>query len=78
MLKRSMSNADGPAKLQFLDGDYLVIVPGSYVECAVTGAKIPIETLRYWSVDHQEAYAGPEAALARLGQPVRKGERDER
>jgi hypothetical protein len=35
------------------------------VRCAVTGAEIPLEELRYWSVDLQEAYASPEAVLQR-------------
>jgi hypothetical protein len=28
---------------------------------------IPLEDLRYWDVDLQEAYASPEAKLRRLG-----------
>ena len=56
-----------PAALHYLDGEYRVISPGSFVICAVTGAKIPLEALRYWSVDLQEAYATPEAVLQRLG-----------
>ena len=55
-----------PAALEFLDGEYRVIKPGAYVVCAVTGVHIPLEALRYWSVDLQEAYAGPAAALKRL------------
>lgn len=47
----------GKARLAYLDGDYEIIEPGAYVECAVTGRKIPLEALRYWSVDRQEAYA---------------------
>jgi hypothetical protein len=35
------------------------------VRCAVTGLPIPIEELKYWSVDLQEAYIDPEAVLAR-------------
>jgi hypothetical protein len=31
----------------------------------VTGAESPLEELRYWSVDLQEAYASPEAVLRR-------------
>lgn len=55
----------GEAQLQYLDGDYRVVKPGAYVTCAVTGTRIPLVDLRYWSVDHQEAYAGPEAAMRR-------------
>jgi hypothetical protein len=31
----------------------------------VTGVRIPLEQLRYWSVPLQEAYAGPTEALKR-------------
>ena len=56
----------GEAQVRFLDADFRVLKPGAFVRCAVTGATIPIEELRYWSVERQEAYAGPEQALARL------------
>jgi hypothetical protein len=55
------------AQVQFLDGDFRVLRPGSFVRCAVTGASIPIEELRYWDVDRQEAYVSPQAKLTRLG-----------
>jgi hypothetical protein len=55
----------GEAKVEFLDGDIRIIRPGAYVLCAVTGQPIPVEELRYWSVDRQEAYAGPEASMKR-------------
>ena len=57
---------DGLAELEYLDGEYRVVKPGSYVVCAVTGAHIPLEALRYWSVDLQEAYASPGIALKRM------------
>jgi hypothetical protein len=56
----------GEAQLQFLDGDLRVIRPGAFVRCAVTGYAIPIDDLRYWSVEWQEAYASREAVLERL------------
>jgi hypothetical protein len=55
----------GPAVLQYLDGEYRILTQGAYVLCAVTGAQIPLEDLRYWNVDLQEAYATPEAANKR-------------
>ena len=55
------------ATLQYLDGDFKVLTPGSFVRCAVTGEPIAVEDLRYWNVDLQEAYSGPAAKLARLG-----------
>jgi hypothetical protein len=33
------------------------------VICAVTKQAIPLDALRYWSVEHQEAYASAAAAL---------------
>jgi len=54
------------AKISFGDGEFHMIAPGSHVVCAVTGRRIPIEELRYWSVPLQEAYASPQAVLARL------------
>lgn len=55
----------GEAEVRFLDGDFRVIRPGAFVRCAVTGIAIPLEELKYWSVDRQEAYATPEAVLSR-------------
>jgi len=54
------------AQVRYLDGDFRVLRPGSFVRCAVTGTPIPLDELRYWSVDLQEAYSSTEAALARL------------
>ena len=65
MLNKFSSSGHGEAKVQYLDGDFRVIAPGSYVVCAVTGAHIPLEELKYWSVDRQEAYATPDAVLSR-------------
>jgi hypothetical protein len=54
------------ALLEFTDSDYRVIRQGSFVRCGVTGEPIPLEDLRYWSAERQEAYAGPAAVLRRL------------
>lgn len=59
---------EGLAELEYLDGEYRVVKSGSYVVCAVTGVKIPLESLRYWSVDLQEAYATAAAALHRFSE----------
>jgi len=40
--------------------------PGAYVRCAVTGVEIPLDELKYWSVERQEAYASPEAVMMRI------------
>lgn len=57
---------DGLAQVEYLDGEYRVVRPGSFVLCAISGAKIPLEALRYWNVDLQEAYASPDLALKRF------------
>ncbi len=57
---------EGEAILEFLDGEFRVVKAGSFVACAVTGVHIPVEALRYWSVDLQEAYANPVVALKRM------------
>ncbi len=51
------------AKIRYLDADFVVTKPGSFVRCAITGKPIPIDDLKYWSVDKQEAYADAEAAF---------------
>ena len=56
----------GEAKLKYLDGEVQVLTPGDFVRCAVTGRTIPLDELRYWNVDRQEAYASREAVLERL------------
>jgi hypothetical protein len=61
----------GEAEVKFLDGDFRILRPGAFVRCAVTGAQIPLEELKYWNVDLQEAYASPEAVAQRL-HPQRK------
>ena len=55
----------GEAKIEFLDGDFRILRPGAYVRCAVTVEPIPLDELRYWSVDRQEAYASPLASMKR-------------
>lgn len=53
------------AKVKYYQGDFKVIVPGTFVRCAVTGDPIAIDDLKYWNVDRQEAYASADIALAR-------------
>ncbi|MBI1211882.1 MAG: DUF2093 domain-containing protein [Alphaproteobacteria bacterium] len=57
--------AHGLAVLRYLDGEYQVVTPGVFVICAVTGKRIPLEDLRYWNVDLQEAYVDATAAHQR-------------
>jgi len=55
----------GEAKIEYLDGDFRILRPGGYVRCAVTGEPIPLDELRYWSVERQEAYSSPAASMQR-------------
>ncbi len=57
----------GEAVVEYLDANLRLVKPGAYVRCAVTGERIPLDQLKYWSVERQEAYAGPEAVMRRLG-----------
>ena len=61
----NLGKPGGPAVLHYGDGEFAVMSPGQYVLCAVTGAKVALEALRYWSPELQEAYAGPTEALKR-------------
>ena len=68
MLYRQDKSApmSGEAEVKYLDGDFRVVKPGAFVRCAVTEVAIPLEELKYWSVDRQEAYAAPEAVMQSL------------
>lgn len=61
-----MSSNDRPATLQYGPNGFRVVTPGSYVLCSVSGERIALEALRYWSAERQEAYASPEIATRRL------------
>ena len=56
----------GEAVVQYLDSNLRVIKPGAFVRCAVTGQPIPLDELKYWSVERQEAYASPEVVMSRV------------
>ncbi len=53
------------ATLHYGDGEFAILKPGKHVVCAVSGVRIPLDALRYWSPEQQEAYAGPAEALKR-------------
>ena len=65
VLNKFGPSGHGEAQVQYLDGDFRVISPGTYVRCAISDARIPLDELKYWSVDLQEAYASPDAVLER-------------
>ena len=63
MMNRHEAGGSREAKIRYLDGDFQILLPGSFVTCAVTGKTIPIDELKYWSVDRQQPYADAEASL---------------
>lgn len=58
-----MSQSGRPARLHYLANNFRVLTPGDHVVCAVSGEKVPLDHLRYWSVARQEAYASAEIAV---------------
>lgn len=59
MLMKSGENA---ATLIYGPSAFRMVKPGRFVLCAVTGEAIPLDELRYWNVERQEAYASAEIA----------------
>lgn len=60
----SLTSHTGPAAvLEYLDSDFQILEAGDHVVCAVTGARILLDDLRYWSVERQEPFADAAAAL---------------
>ena len=56
----------GPeAKVEYGDNEITIIRQGLFVRCAVSGDHIPLDELRYWNVELQEAYRGPVEATQR-------------
>lgn len=58
-----MSQGGRPARLRYLHNGFRVLAPGDHVVCAVSGERVSLEHLRYWSVDRQEAYASAELSV---------------
>ena len=54
------------AKLKYGPNTFEVLKEGNYVICAVSGKKIPLDKLKYWNVDLQEAYLSPKEAQVRF------------
>jgi hypothetical protein len=70
-IKKMMNRYENPripseARVRYLDGDFQIEAPGTFVRCAVTGAGIPLEELKYWSVELQEAYVDAESSMKRF------------
>ena len=52
------------ARIHYLAGTFRLLGAGDHVRCAETGVAIPLEELRYWSVERQEPYIDATASLA--------------
>jgi len=57
-----MADVPGLAVLHYGTPHYDVVRPGHFVLCAVSGERIPLDDLMYWSEEFQEAYRSAEEA----------------
>lgn len=58
-----MTGSGQIARVHYLPGSFRVLSNGDHVLCAITGVRIPLQELRYWSAQRQEAYADAAASL---------------
>lgn len=68
-----MSQRNKVAKLHYMPNGFRPLSAGDHVLCAVTGEAIPLDLLRYWSVERQEAYVDGEASFRREKEVASKG-----
>ncbi|ETI63786.1 hypothetical protein C100_10820 [Sphingobium sp. C100] len=62
MVGDMVGDIQGLAVLHYDTPHFEMVRPGQFVLCAVSGARIDLEDLKYWSAEFQEAYRGPEEA----------------
>ena len=58
-----MSGSGRAARIHYIAGSFRLLTDGDHVVCAVTDARIPLNELRYWSVERQEPYVDADASL---------------
>ena len=58
-----MTGSGRAARVHYLPGTLRLQSDGDHVICAVTGVRIPLADLRYWSVARQEPYVDAAASL---------------
>jgi hypothetical protein len=58
-----MHGSGKPARIHYLPGTFRLLSEGDHVICAVTGERIPLHELKYWSVERQEPYVDAAASL---------------
>ncbi|NIJ19806.1 hypothetical protein FHS95_001475 [Sphingomonas naasensis] len=61
-----MSSPARAARLHYMANGFRVLAPGDHVVCAVSGDRIALDMLRYWSVARQEPYASAASAAEAL------------
>ena len=61
-----MSKSDRPARLHYGPNGFRVLSGGDFVTCAVSGARIPLDALRYWDVVKQVPFASAQIASEAL------------
>ena len=61
-----MSNSNRPARLHYGPNGFRVLSTGDHVVCGVSGARIPLEELRYWDVVNQVPFASAAIAMEAL------------
>ncbi|MEE4348928.1 MAG: DUF2093 domain-containing protein [Pacificimonas sp.] len=64
---------DRLARLDYRSGSFRVLSQGDHVLCAVTGHKIMLNDLRYWSHELQEAYVDAVTANRRYAEARAEG-----
>ena len=57
-----MSGSGRMARVRYLPGTFRLLADGDHVVCAISGVRIPLHELRYWSVERQEPYADAETS----------------
>lgn len=67
-----MSSNSRQARLHYGPNGFRMLAQGDHVLCAKSGVRIPLDELRYWSVDRQEAYASCALAVEAItgGRPA--------
>ena len=66
LMSKKSGPSDGEAKLHYGPSGFRVLRAGLHVFCAMSGVPIPLDELRYWSVEYQEPYASAQLATERL------------
>ncbi|MEP2943739.1 MAG: DUF2093 domain-containing protein [Hyphomicrobiales bacterium] len=65
MNRFNIPTSGGEARIKYDHADFHVLSSGTFVRCAVTNQVIPVDDLKYWNVERQEAYVDVDASLKR-------------